>query len=46
MTTLLTGIVCLICGIIVLAFPKMLTYIVGIGLIILGVLYLVPHFHL
>lgn len=44
MTTLITGIVCLVFGILVLIFPKILNYLVGIGLIIIGVLYLIPHF--
>lgn len=43
MVSMLTGIVCLICGIIVLAFPKILTYVVGIGLIIIGVLGIISH---
>jgi len=43
MTTLIIGIVCLVFGILVLIFPKILNYLVGIGLIIIGVVYLVPH---
>jgi len=46
MTALITGAVCLICGIVILLFPKVLNYVVGIGLIIIGVLYLISHFHL
>jgi len=43
MRTLIIGIVCLVLGILVLIFPKILNYIVGIGLIIIGALYLIPY---
>ncbi len=38
------GIVSLICGIIVMIFPKILNYLIGIYLIIIGVLALIAHF--
>jgi hypothetical protein len=38
------GIVSLICGIIVMIFPKILNYLIGIYLIIIGVLALVAYF--
>jgi uncharacterized membrane protein HdeD (DUF308 family) len=38
------GIVSLICGIIVMIFPKILNYLIGIYLIIIGVLALLAHF--
>lgn len=38
------GIVSLICGIIVMIFPRILNYLIGIYLIITGVLALVAHF--
>jgi len=40
---LIAGVACLICGILVLAFPKVLQYAVGIGLIVIGVLALIAH---
>ena len=43
MRSLIIGIVCLVLGILVLIFPKILNYIVGIGLIIIGALYLIPY---
>ena len=44
MVSLITGIVCLVFGILVLIFPKILNCILGIGLIIIGVLWIVPYF--
>ena len=38
------GIVSLICGIIVMIFPRILNYLIGIYLIIIGVLALVAYF--
>jgi uncharacterized membrane protein HdeD (DUF308 family) len=41
---LLVGIISLICGVIVMVFPKILNYLVGIYLIIIGVIALIAYF--
>ena len=38
------GIISLICGVIVMVFPKILNYLVGIYLIIIGVIALIAYF--
>jgi uncharacterized membrane protein HdeD (DUF308 family) len=41
---LIGGIVCLIFGIIIMIFPKILNYLVGIWLIVVGIIALIAHF--
>ena len=38
------GIISLICGVIVMIFPKILNYLVGIYLIIIGIMALIAYF--